>query len=52
LGVVRAEAGMVGKARSAATAAIRESERTQGHAVLGLREDIEVSLELSFGITC
>src|SRR6266478_872650 len=34
LGVVRAEAGMVGKARSAATAAIRESERTQGHAVL------------------
>ena len=34
LGVVRAEAGMVGKARSAATAAIREHKRTQGHAVL------------------
>ena len=34
LGVVRAEAGMVGKARSAATAAIRERKRTQGHAVL------------------
>src|SRR6267143_1292479 len=34
LGVVRAEAGMVGKARSAATAAIGESKRTQGRAVL------------------
>src|SRR6266851_3027796 len=34
LGVVGAEAGIVAGARSAATAAIRESERTQGHAVL------------------
>src|SRR6266849_1573750 len=35
LGVVGAEAGIVAGARSAATAAIRESKRTQGHAVLG-----------------
>jgi hypothetical protein len=34
LGVVRAEAGIVAEARGAATAAIRESKRTQGHAVL------------------
>src|SRR5712664_3536125 len=34
LGVVEAEAGIVAGARSAATAAIRESKRTQGHAVL------------------
>ncbi len=34
LGVVRAEAGIFAGARSAATAAIGESERTQGHAVL------------------
>ncbi len=34
LGVVEAEAGMLAGARSAATAAIRESKRTQGHAVL------------------
>jgi len=34
LGVVEAEVGMFGGARSAATAAIRESKRTQGHAVL------------------
>jgi hypothetical protein len=34
LGVVRAEGGIFGGARSAATAAIRESKRTQGHAVL------------------
>src|SRR5216683_477080 len=34
LGVVGAEAGIVAGARSAATAAIRESKRTQGHAVL------------------
>jgi len=34
LGVVEAEARMFGDARSAATAAIRESKRTQGHAVL------------------
>src|SRR6266852_9633621 len=34
LGVVGAEAGIVADARSAATAAIRESKRTQGHTVL------------------
>src|SRR5258708_1282210 len=34
LGVVEAEAGMLGGARSAATAAIRESKRTCGHAVV------------------
>jgi hypothetical protein len=34
LGVVGAEAGIVADARSAATAAVRERERTQGHAVL------------------
>ena len=34
LGVVEAEAGMFAGARSAATAAIRESKRTQTHAVL------------------
>src|SRR5713101_5623344 len=34
LGVVEAEAGIVADARSAATAAIRERKRTQGHAVL------------------
>jgi len=35
LGVVETEAGMFAGARSAATAAIRESKRTQRHAVLG-----------------
>ena len=34
LGVVGTEVGMDADARSAATAAIRESERTQGHAIL------------------
>jgi hypothetical protein len=34
LGVVEAEAGMFGGARSATTAAIRERKRSQGHAVL------------------
>jgi len=34
LGVVEAEVGMFGGARGAATAAIRESKRTQGHAVV------------------
>jgi hypothetical protein len=34
LGVVRAEAGIVAEAGGAATAAIRERKRTQGHAVL------------------
>jgi len=35
LSVVKAEIGMVAGARGAATAAIRERELTQGHAVLG-----------------
>ena len=35
LGVVEAEVGMFAGARGAATAAIRERKRTQGHAVLG-----------------
>ena len=34
LGVIEAKVGMVAFARSAATAAIRESERAQGHAVV------------------
>jgi hypothetical protein len=34
LGVIEAEVGIFAGARSAATAAIRESKRTQGHAVL------------------
>jgi len=34
LGVIEAEVGMFRNARSAATAAIRESKRTQGHTVL------------------
>ncbi len=50
LGVVETEAGILAGVRGEATAAIRESERAQGRAVLGLREDIKVSLELSFGI--
>ena len=36
LGVVEAEVGMVANAGSAATAAIREREGTQGHAVLSI----------------
>jgi hypothetical protein len=48
LGEVRAEAGMVGKARSAATAAIRESERTQGHAVLCTERGHKCLLRVEF----
>src|SRR5260370_4666532 len=44
LGVVEAEAGMFGDARSAATAAVRESERTQGHAVVLRRDRKAVNL--------
>jgi len=51
-GVVGTEVGMVGFARSAAAAAIRESKRTQGHAVLLTERGHNVSLELSFGIAC
>ncbi len=47
LGVVEAEMRVTADAGSAATAAVRESKRTQG---TGLREGIKVSLELSFGI--
>src|SRR5713101_5634961 len=35
LGVIEAEASVVADARGAATAAIRERKRTQGHTVLG-----------------
>src|SRR5260370_31244187 len=44
LGVVEAEAGMFGDARSAATAAIRESGRTQRNAVVLKRERKTVNL--------
>jgi len=48
LGVVRAEAGMVGEARSAATAAIRERKRTQGHAVLWTERGHKSLLRVEF----
>src|SRR6266700_7254250 len=44
LGLVEAEAGMFGGARSAATAAIRESKRTPGHAVVLRRDRKAVNL--------
>src|SRR6266571_6306999 len=44
LGMVEAEAGMFGGARSAATAAIRESKRTPGHAVVLRRDRKAVNL--------
>jgi len=50
LGMVRAEAGIVAGARSEATAAIRESKRTQGHAVLFTERGHKSLLRLSFGI--
>jgi len=49
LGVVEAEAGMFGDARSAATAAIRESKRTQGHAVVLRRDRKAVNLTCGRG---
>jgi len=49
-GVVEAEMGIVADTRSAATAAIRERKRTQGHAVLCTERGHKFSLELSFGI--
>jgi len=49
LGVVEAEVRMVGGARSAATAAIGERKRTQGHAVLGTESRHKSLLRLSFG---
>ncbi len=48
LGVVEAEAGMVADARSAATAAIRESKRTQGHAVLWTERGHKSLLRVEF----
>ncbi len=50
LGVVEAEAGMLADARRAATAAIRERKRTQGHAVLCTERGHRSLLRLSFGI--
>ncbi len=50
LGVVGAEVFMVAVARGAATAAIRESKRTQGHAVLFTERGHKSLLRLSFGI--
>jgi hypothetical protein len=48
LGVVRAEAGMVGEARSAATATIGERKRTQGHAVLCTERGHKSLLKVEF----
>jgi hypothetical protein len=48
LGVVEAEARMFGNARSAATAAIRESKRTQGHAVLWTERGYKNLLRVEF----
>jgi hypothetical protein len=48
LGVVEAEAGMVAGARSAATAAIRERKRTQGHAVLCTERGHKSLLKVEF----
>ncbi len=48
LGVVEAEAGIVAGARSAATAAIRESKRTQTHAVLWTESGHKSLLRVEF----
>src|SRR6267142_1425419 len=48
LGVVEAEIGMVAGARGAATAAIRERELTQGHAVLGTERRHRSLLRVEF----
>src|SRR5229473_3069879 len=48
LGVVGAEAGIVADARSAATAAIRESKGTQGHAVLWTESGHKSLLRVEF----
>jgi hypothetical protein len=48
LGVVEAEARIAADARSAATAAIRESERTQGHAVLCTERGHDCLLRVEF----
>jgi len=48
LGVVEAEMGIFAGARSAATAAIRERELTQGHAVLGIERGHKSLLRVKF----
>src|SRR5713226_986511 len=48
LGVVGAKAGMVAEAGRAATAAVRESKRTQGHAVLGTERCHKSLLRVEF----
>jgi len=48
LGVVEAEMGIFAGARSAATAAIRESKRTQGHTVLGTERGHKSLLRVEF----
>ena len=48
LGVVEAEAGIFAGARSAATAAIRERKRTQGHAVLCTERGHKYLLRVEF----
>jgi hypothetical protein len=48
LGVVEAEAGIFAGARSAATAAVRERERTQGHAVLYTERGHKCLLKVEF----
>jgi len=48
LGVVEAEMGIVAGARSAATAAIRKRELTQGHAVLGTERGHKSLLRVEF----
>jgi hypothetical protein len=50
LGVVEAEVGMVAVARSTATAAIQNVKEHKDTRSFVFREDIKVSLELSFGI--
>ena len=48
LGVVETEVGMVAGARRAATAAIRERKRTQGHAVLCTERGHNCLLKVEF----
>ncbi len=50
LGVVEAEVFMVAVARSAATAAIRECKRTQGHAVLCTERGHDCLLRVEFWV--
>jgi hypothetical protein len=48
LGVVEAEVGIFAGARGAATAAIRERELTQGHAILGTKRRHKSLLKVEF----